>query len=162
MPMLRSTVFAAVIMTMASTTAMACLCRERHGSETFAEADGVFIGKVVRVDGSHEGYTTFEVLQWSKGNPRQFVTVSGSPCDLWFTKGFTYIVYAEEVQNRLVANSCGGTRVIDQPYEFTSASTCDNYENSSYQRIAGITALSVTFSISFGLLVGAVKRRFRK
>ena len=152
MSMLRKVMFATLMLAMASATVLACICADRPGRD-FAEADDVFIGKVVHVDGSEKRYTTFEVLHWLKGDQRQLAMVSGSPCDVWFTKGSTYIVYAREVQNRLMANSCAGTRVIDQPYQLmpVPGRVCDNYERPPSYRIGVITALSVTFSISFGL-----------
>jgi hypothetical protein len=165
MPMLRNITFAALMMTVTASTVMACLCADRPRTESSAEADDVFIGKVLRSDGSENGYTTFEVLHWLKGNRRQSVLVSGVPCDIWFIKGSTYIVYARETQSRLTIDSCAGTSVIDEPYKFTATavSACDNYEiHRSYREIAVITASSVALSLTLGVLVGAAKRRFKQ
>ena len=165
MPMLRNITFAALMMTVTASTVMACLCADRPRTEGFAEADDVFIGKVLRTAGSENGYTTFEVLHWLKGNRRQSVLVSGFPCDVWFIKGSTYIVYARESQGRLTAYSCAGTSLIDEPHKFTATavSVCDTYEiHRSYREIAVITACTVALSLTLGVCVGAIMRRLRK
>src|SRR4030095_10455073 len=167
MPMLRKVVFAPLILAMASATAMACDCVTRSEAESFANADVVFIGKAAgTIFDASLGDTSFETSRWLKGHGRERLVITGhySHCDVSFFDGSTYIVYARRVNGELVTSICSGTKVIGGQYEYRAetARGCDNYERPPSYRIAVITALSVTFSISFGLLVGAIKRRIRK
>ena len=172
MPMLRKVIFVTLILAMASATAMACDCVTRSEADSFANADVVFIGKATGpwTWGSREA-TIFETSRWLKGNRRESVVISSqlSNCDFSFFHGYTYVVYANNHDGELMASSCSGTRVIDAQFVVRGQPAgCGNYDNRlsyfriAYPRIAAITALSVTLSISFGLLVGAIKRRFRK
>lgn len=168
MPMLPKILFATLIMAMAFVTAMACDCVTRSEAENFANADAVFIAKVIDTvsDGTQED-AIFETTRWLKGQQRETVVVSSNRtnCDVSFSARSTYIVYAKNINGQLMTSICSGTRVIGGRFEFRGhrVRTCDYYESPiSYQRIAAITALSVTFSISLGLVVGAIKRRFRK
>lgn len=166
MPMLRKVIFAALILAMASATAMACDCVTRSEAESFANADVVFIGKATGTFTFMSEATTFEVSRWLKGHQPESVSIfSGrSNCDVSFLNGYTYIVYAKNINGQLMTSSCSGTKAMGGQYELRREPLpCATYETGlSYQRIAAITALSVTFSIGLGLLVGTIKRRFRK
>jgi hypothetical protein len=166
MPMLRKVVFATLILAVTSATAMACDCVTRSEAESFANADVVFIGKATGTFTFMSEATTFEISRWLKGQQPESVLVFSGPsnCDVSFLNGYTYIVYAKTINGQLMTSSCSGTKVIGRQYELRREPLpCATYDTSlSYQRIAAITALSVTFSVSLGLLVGAIKRRFRK
>lgn len=165
MRVLRKVVFATLILAMASATAMAHLCVKQSATESFATADYVFVGKAVRVDAS-DGSTTFVVTHWLKGQPLPKVVISaGSINSVEFFAGSTYIVYASGNATRgLFADDCSATAVISWRSELRAQPVlCGNYERrSSYQRMAAITALSVAFSLGLGLVVGRIKRGFRK
>jgi hypothetical protein len=163
MPMLRKVMLAALILAMASATVMACDCADKSDAESFAMADVVFIGNVIRV----EGYTTtFKVTEWLKGSAREHVVIlGGSDCDKSFFENQTYIVYAFERNGELAAGYCMANRVIYRPSHAGNAylSVLDaDLGDRSYGEIAAITATCVFLSLGLGVLVSATKRRFRK
>ena len=167
MPTLRKVVFATLILAMASATAMACDCVTRSEAESFANADVVFIGKATGTFTFMSEATTFEISRWLKGHQSESVSISSghTNCDMSFIEGYTYIVYAKNINGQLMASSCSGTKAIGWQYELRpEPSRCASaYETRlSYQRIAAITTLSVSLSLGLGVLVGAIKRRFKK
>ena len=163
MPTLRKLVFATLMLAMASATVMACDCADKSDAESFAMADAVFIGNVIRV----EGYTTtFKVTEWLKGRPRErVVIVGGWDCDKSFFENHTYIVYAFERNGELAAGYCMANRVIYRPSPAGNAylSVLDaGSGRRSYSEIAEITSTCVFLSLGLGVLVAAAKRRFKK
>jgi hypothetical protein len=162
---LRKILFATLIVAIASAAAMACDCVTGSDAENFEKADEVFIGKVIRID--YHSTTTFEVTRWAKGSERQLVNIDSNEtnCDVSFFEGYTYIVYARKTEKQLFAGACSGTRLIQKPFAFEPKrlNTCDFYDRpNSYRYIALVTISSVFLSLTCGVLVSAIKRRFRK
>lgn len=162
MPMLRKVGIVTFILAMASATAMACDCVVRSEAESFARADEVFIGKVTNViHFASRVDTVFEISRSLKGHKRESVVISShrSNCDGSFIGGYTYEVYAKNINGELFAGICSGTRLIGKV-----PGCADVYHpyTRSYREIAVITASSVALSLALGMLVGTIKRRFRK
>jgi hypothetical protein len=165
MQMLRKIVLATSILAMASATAMARDCIPLSDAEMFATADEVFIGKVTGVIYfASQQDTVFEISRSLKGKERERAVVIShrSPYDVSFLFGYTYIVYANNINGELWTVPCSGTRLIGKLPEMSCGNVSDPYAHRSYREIAVITASSVALSLTLGVLVGAIKRRFTK
>jgi hypothetical protein len=167
MSRISTVILAAMLIAMASVSALACDCLTKSASESFKIADIVFIGKAIGVERSDSSTnTTFEVRDSLKGSPVNTVVVSGlTDCDAQFYLGWTYVVYAEQIEGRMLASSCLSTRPIDAADELNvkrKGVRCRYHERSrSYGSIAVVTGACVMLSLSVGLLVGAIRKRFR-
>jgi len=164
--MLRKVMFATLVIAMATATTLARDCMPLSDAEMFATADEVFIGKVTGVihDASQRD-VVFEISRSLKGNERHRAVVlsRNSPYDVSFWSGYTYIVYANKTNGELWAVPCSGTRLIGKLPEISCPNVGPlNNGQRSYLRIAVVTASSVALSLMLGVLVGAIKRRFRK
>lgn len=171
-------IFAVLIITAGSTTAIACDCVDKSSDESFEEADIVFIGTAISSDRTER--TPFVVNEFLKGSwPRPMMISGGSDCDESFAADVTYLVYAKEVDGRLIAPSCLGTTHLNYRHpKLTSLPDVPGNPGStrikttvflsrpnveqrlSYGRIAVITSFCVATSIGLGMLVGAIRRRF--
>jgi len=167
MSRISTVILVAMLIAMASVSALACDCLTISASESYKIADTVFVGKVISVERSDSSTnTTFEVRHSLKGSPVNTVVVSGlTDCDAQFYLGWTYVVYAEQIEGRMLASSCLSTKPIDVPDELRvkrKSVRCRYHERyRSYESIAVVTGACVMLSLSVGLLVGAIRKRFR-
>lgn len=155
---------ASLLILAASVTLLACDCIRQSESDSYKTADTVFIGTVIHNDASGES-TVFEVNQWLKGKGpwgERLVISGGTDCDASFAEGFVFVVYAKEIEGRLIAPSCLSTTHLNYrqprltslpdappnlgPTRFKTRAflSCPNIEQRlSYGRIAVITSFCV-------------------
>ncbi|HSS20554.1 MAG TPA: hypothetical protein VLL54_10800 [Pyrinomonadaceae bacterium] len=90
----------------------ACDCVTRSPEQSFADADNVFVGEVVRH--AQELTTTFRVVKSVKGKNAEEMTIvsGGSNCDAFFNLGTVYLVYAKSFENKLISGVCFGNAVV--------------------------------------------------
>lgn len=161
MRLLGKAILASIIVALTTVSGFACDCVNRSETESFAISDAVFIGEVIRVDRSVWN-TTFQVRHWLKGASTNTVVIHGSStCDEWFYPGLTYIVYAREFEGKLQASTCLSTRQIDYLPRLGNVEDRSCIQGRSFAEIAVVTGVCVGLSLSLGLLVGAIRKRFR-
>lgn len=95
-------VFLLVFLLAGSWSVLACMCGKASACERFNFGDAIFVGKAVRVDSGQKGpfkteTTVFEVEEVFSGEAIRTIQVqnkSGFSCDVEFTVGKTYLVFA--------------------------------------------------------------------
>ena len=117
----------------AAETAFACSCRQPIGKSdkelvdsAKADANTVFVGRVIKIvkKRNHRGVPTsgynavFEVSEIWKGTQRKQIRILNGQCclcEVSFSKGKEYLVYADGDSTMLTASVCGRTREINNP-----------------------------------------------
>jgi hypothetical protein len=158
--LLHRTILVGIFIAAVSVPCLACWCRESNTKANFEQADVVFTGRVVNVYRSYPSEKTlFDVTESAKGSAHSQIEIDGSLCDVHLIPGMNYVVYAEELEGRLWALSCGGTRELDVPVN-TLEIGCDVTElRPSFAETAIVTAICVSLSLSIGYLVSSLRKR---
>lgn len=134
----------------AGSTALGCDCLTRSPSESFAEADFVFEGELIRSSQSGPGIAyDFRVRNVRKGAHVDNVTLIGnlSDCDADFSPYIVYRVYARSSEGRLSSSSCfanavlGATRITN--YAATQPTSIRQLGYTKLLAIAGIVLLAI-------------------
>jgi hypothetical protein len=122
-------IFCFLFMTIGATDAYACFCGPGPACEEVWKTSAVFAGRVISVEklepaGEKNPYSkTVRLLveEVFKGGPGSEVVLlqSQSSCDVYFSLGERYLVYANEslIANRLTTNSCTRTRLLSDASE---------------------------------------------
>src|SRR5262245_55396765 len=111
-------VFVTAVVLSVPSAALACSCGgQASSSNGLASADVVFLGIVApKADWSRSG-VVFDVVRTFKGPANGRVTVAGgdglsfSTCDIAFSPGERWLVYARQGDGPLQANKCARTRL---------------------------------------------------
>ncbi|MEM0543016.1 hypothetical protein WFZ85_10320 [Flavobacterium sp. j3] len=107
-----------------------CSCSEKPSIKyNFSEADQIFIGKIIKIDGSNYdesgqkiNFYTVEILESFKDDfykltKRKFRTIVSSnvgSCDYNFILGKVYLIYANSSNDLLSCSMCSRTELIDR------------------------------------------------
>ncbi|MBV9960552.1 MAG: hypothetical protein JO360_19140 [Acidobacteria bacterium] len=93
---------------------LACDCKTLTPGESFAEADIVFMGKMVGMEPSAGyAYYKFEVQRTLKGDESQrLVKVRNMTCNLEFFPGATYLIYAQGFGKAFIAAPCSNSMMV--------------------------------------------------
>jgi hypothetical protein len=85
-------------------------------SVAFTQATAVFIGTVVDVTGGMPApiVATFDPMRVYRGQHEERIVVAGNgtSCDVAFSKGVTYLVYADDTGGVLMTHKCTRTRTL--------------------------------------------------